>query len=160
MRAIATCNFAVFLIVTSIVPGILKAEDGVTVGDLRVEQPWARASIGTSRPAAAYLRIVNSGTASDRLFRLESPVAVHIEIHRSMSKGDVMRMEATGPLVIPPGGTVTLNPGGMHVMLMKLKMSLKRGNTFPLVLQFENVGRVELKVPVFGPGASGPERRR
>lgn len=159
MRAITTCLLAVFLIVTSMVPSLLKAKDGVTVGDLRVEQPWARASIGTSRPAAAYLHIVNNGTASDRLVGLESPVAGHIEVHRSMSKGNVMRMEATGPLVIPPGGTVTLKPGAMHVMLMKLKSPLKRGSTFPLVLQFENAGRVELMIPILGPGASGPGRR-
>jgi copper(I)-binding protein len=67
-----------------------------------------------------------------------------------------MSMEAVGSIEIPPHDMVILKPGTMHVMLMHLKKQLKRGSTFPLVLQFEKAGRVELTVPIFGPGASGP----
>ena len=39
----------------------------VTVGDLTIEGPWARASIGAARAGAAYLTIVNRGAEIDRL---------------------------------------------------------------------------------------------
>ena len=65
-------------------------------------------------------------------------------------------MKPIGPLEIPAGQTVTLKPGTMHVMLMKLRMPLKRGATFSLVLRFEGKGLIKIQTPIYGPGASGP----
>ena len=73
-----------------------------------------------------------------------------------MSKG-VMKMHPleTG-LVIEPGKTVKLAPGGYHVMLMDLKSQLKQGDKLPITLEFEKAGKVTVSFDVGGVGAQGP----
>ena len=124
--------------------------------DARIEQPWARASIGTSRPSAAYLTAENRGSAPVRIVGVETPVAGRAEIHRIARNGDVLSMQPAGDIEILPGERVTLAPGGLHVMLMKLKEPIIKGSTFPLVLRFSNGEKIDVVVPVFGPGARGP----
>jgi copper(I)-binding protein len=124
---------------------------------IAVEHPWARASIGTSRPAAAYLTIVNNGSETARLVGFQSPVAGHAGAHRTVKKGEVMRMEPAGEVKVPPGERVVFAPGGLHVMLMDLKEPLDKGESFPLTLRFADGGTIALTVPIMGPGARGPE---
>ena len=50
---------------------------GAEMGSLRVEHPWARASIGAAKAGAAYLTIVNHGEVVDRLVGAATPVAKH-----------------------------------------------------------------------------------
>lgn len=114
------------------------AQEPLRAADLAVERPWARASIGTSRPGAAYLTITNEGAEADRLTRVESATAGRSEVHETATDASgVSRMQATGPLAIPPGESVRLEPGGKHVMLMELKEPLEEGETLTLVLTFE-----------------------
>ncbi len=126
--------------------------------DARIEQPWARASIGTSRPSAAYFTAENRGSEPVRIVGVETPVAGHAEIHRTERNGDVLSMQPAGDIEILPGERVTLAPGGFHVMLNKLKEPIIKGSTFPLMLSFSNGEQVEVVVPVFGPGARGPDK--
>lgn len=124
-------------------------------GDISVKDPWARASIGTSRPGAAFVGIRNAGAEADRLTGVESPVAGHADLHRTSMVDGVMKMEPSGPVAVPAGGMVMMEPGGYHIMLMKLKTPLEEGTTFPLTLTFERAGAVTVEVSVMGPGAMG-----
>ena len=49
--------------------------------DLVVEGAWARASIGTSRPGAAYMTIRNAGDTPVTIVGLATPIALMSEIH-------------------------------------------------------------------------------
>jgi copper(I)-binding protein len=49
-------------------------------------------------------------------------------------------------VVVPPGGAVRFEPGGLHLMLMKPHADLKAGQSFILTLRFDN-GEV-LAVPI------------
>ena len=141
------------LTVLGIASPVATAQNGAGVA---VERQWARASIGTSRPAAAYLTLVNTGQAKVRLVEIETPVAERAEIHRTIQKGEVMRMELAGNLELSPGERIVLEPGGLHLMLMDLRQSLDKGGSFPLTLRFADGGTTEAAVPVMGPGARGP----
>jgi copper(I)-binding protein len=59
-------------------------------------------------------------------------------------------------LVIEPGKTVKLAPGGYHLMLFDLKSPLKQGDKVPVMLEFEKAGKVGLLLDVQGVGAQGP----
>lgn len=135
--------------------GLVQAEP-VRQGDLEIDAAWARASIGTSRPGAAYFTVRNLGDEVDRLTGLSSPVSAMPMLHETTLSEGISRMAHVEAAAIPAGGELTLAPGGMHVMLMELTMPLKEGATFPLTLAFEAAGEVTVEVPVFGPGASGP----
>jgi len=53
-------------------------------------------------------------------------------------------------LEIPPGGTVSLEPGGYHLMLMGVGAELKVGGKIELRLEFEKAGTVVVQAEVRG----------
>ena len=69
----------------------------------------------------------------------------------------VMTMRALdNGLVIEPGKTVKLAPGGYHLMMFDLKSPLKQGDKLPVTLEFERAGKVKLSFEVQGVGSQGP----
>ncbi|MGR3837897.1 MAG: copper chaperone PCu(A)C [Cognatishimia sp.] len=137
------------------VSGSVSAET-FRVADMIVEAPWARASIGTSRPAAAYLVVRNIGRSSDVLTGVEASIAAMAAVHKVEVKKNIAEMGPAGPIAIPAGGSVALEPGAMHIMLMRLQRALKKGERFTMTLIFEKAGRVEISVPIQGIRAKGP----
>ena len=124
---------------------------------IAVEEPWARASIGTSRPGAAYFTVRNAGDAPVILTGIRTEVAGKAEIHSSSTGANgVSTMAPAGDITIAPGEAVALEPGGLHTMLMQLKSPLVEGQTFPLTLVFEDGSEVPVEMPVLGIAARGP----
>jgi len=128
------------------------------LGDLIIETPWARASIGMSRPAAAYITIRNEGKTTDILTGIETTVSAKSEVHKMEMKNGVASMGPAGPVKIPANGSVKLAPGGLHIMLMKLQQPLRKDDRFSMTLIFKDAGRVDISVPIYSVGASGPEK--
>nr|WP_233489831.1 copper chaperone PCu(A)C [Jannaschia rubra] len=126
--------------------------------DVVVENAWSRASIGTSRPGAAYMEVRNAGEEAVTLTGLQSDLAMVSEIHRvTTDDRGVSSMAPAGAIVIAPGETVAIAPGVMHVMLMQLQRPMREGESFPLTLNFSDGGEVPVPVPVLGIAARGPE---
>src|SRR3546814_3460257 len=99
---------------------------------IETERPWARASIGTARPAAAYGTLVNTGSEAMRLVAVETPVAGRAETHRTVRDGDVMRMDPAEIVEVPAGAQVEFAPGGLHIMLMDLPQPPTTHDSFPM----------------------------
>jgi hypothetical protein len=136
--------------------GMSVAGEVSTLGPLEIDTPWARASIGTARPGAAYVTIRNTGDQSDRLVGVETRVAARPEVHAMVEEDGVMKMRPAGPLEIPPSGEVRLEPGGRHIMLMQLRQPLEEGEQVPLTFVFETAGRITVSAPIAGLGAREP----
>ena len=100
---------------------------------LMVQDAWIRAIPG-SDVAAAYLTLRNLTTAPVTITNVYSPAAAHSMIHETTLEGGQSRMRPHERLVVPPGQTVKLEPGGLHVMLQGLKHPLTVGQTIPLVV--------------------------
>ena len=135
-------------------PATAVAQD---TGAIRIEQPWARASIIASRPAAAYLTVINESEEPVRIIGFEAPVANQAEPHRMVAEDGRMTMRPAGVLDVPAGERVVFEPGGLHLMLMGLAEPLREGETFPLTLRLEDGAPVTVTVPVLGIGAKGPK---
>jgi copper(I)-binding protein len=97
----------------------------------------------------------NTGTAPDRLLSAATPAARVVELHTHIREGDVMRMRPVADIPVPPGETVRLQPGGLHVMLIGLTRPLERGQQIPLTLRFERGGEVTVMLEVQAAGARG-----
>lgn len=124
---------------------------------ISIEKPWARASIGTSRPTAAFMTIRNPSNSTDRLVKVSTPIAGVAEIHQTRIKdGQAVMMKLEG-LTIPARGMVMLKPGGYHIMLMRLKAPVVKGTKLPLTLTFEHGGTITVDARVMSPGAGGHE---
>ena len=127
-------------------------------GDIVVENAWARASIGTSRPGAAYMEIRNGGDEPVTLIGLRSDLAMMSEVHRvTTDTQGVSSMAPAGDVVVAPGESVAIAPGVMHVMLMNLQRPMREGEAFPLTLTFSDGGEATVEVPILGIAARGPE---
>jgi copper(I)-binding protein len=79
-----------------------------------------------------------------------------VEIHTHMRDGDVMRMRPVSGIDLPAGQAVTLQPGGLHLMLIGLGSALERGQRVPVTLVLERAGEVEVTLVVEAAGARGP----
>jgi len=155
MKSIVRCLAWVGLFI-GLVAGPVLAED-MTAGDLVISQPWSRATPGGAKIGGGYLTIENKGRAPDRLIAASGDFAGRVEIHEMAIKDGVMTMRQLDKgLVIEPGKTVKLAPGGYHLMLMELKTPLKQGDKLPVTLEFEKAGKVTLSLDVQGVGAPGP----
>ncbi|MFA7429661.1 MAG: copper chaperone PCu(A)C [Rhodospirillaceae bacterium] len=127
--------------------------------DLTVSEAWSRASAGKARAGAGFMQISNSGAADDRLVAAASAVSDVTELHTHILEGTVMRMRQVEAIDVPAGQTVTLQPGGLHVMFMALKEPLAEGQTFDVMLTFEKAGAVTVPVTVRGVAAMGAHTR-
>lgn len=126
--------------------------------DVVVEDAWARASIGTSRPGAAYMTIRNTGEEPVTLTGIRTEIAMMPEVHRTSTNDQgVSSMAPAGDITVAPGESVALQPGGLHAMLMKLQRPMTEGESFPLTLLFSDGGEVTVEVPILGVAARGPE---
>ncbi|MEO6032900.1 MAG: copper chaperone PCu(A)C [Burkholderiaceae bacterium] len=124
------------------------------VGALTIGHPYARATAPGQPNGGAYLKLVNTGTAGDRLMSVNADVARSVELHSMSMQGDVMHMRQVEAVEVPAGKTVDLKPGGLHVMLLGLKAPLKEGEKFPIKLTFEKAGELTVTVNVEAAGAN------
>lgn len=129
---------AVFLMV-----GIALASPRIVV-----EEGWVRVVPPVSKMSAAFMVIRNEGDESDYLVGARSEVAKVVEIHRTFMEDGVMKMRKLERVPVPAGGSVELKPGGIHVMLIGLKKTLKSGQTVEITLIFKKSGEVSIEVPV------------
>ena len=136
---------------------------GASAGDISIGHPFATPTPAGMHAGGAYIATLeNRGKQADRLLRAATPVAGRVELHTmALDASGVMRMREQADIPLPPGAVLKMRPGqGYHLMLMELKQPLKEGDTFPLTLEFERAGKVEVKVYVQRPlarGASAPE---
>jgi len=125
------------------------------LGDIHIMKPWSRPLPAVSVNGAAYMTFMNKGDSPDRLLSVSTPAARKAEIHNHIMEGGMMKMRPVGSLDITPGDGTVLQPGGLHVMLMGLTEPLVEGQSFPLTLNFERAGSIEVKVMIFVPDESG-----
>mgnify|MGYP001793524410 FL=1 len=126
--------------------------------DVVVEDAWARASIGVNRPGAAYMIIRNTGDEAVTLTGLRTDLAMMPDIHQTSTNAEgVSSMAPAGEIEIAPGEAVSLEPGGLHAMLMRLQRPMAEGESFSLTLDFSDGGEIMVEVPILGIAARGPE---
>ena len=134
------------------------AAHGANVGDIAIGHPFATPSIpGTTNGAAYLASIENKGAVADRLVRVSTPAASRVELHTmAVDAQGVMRMREIDGIALAPKAKVQMKPGsGLHLMLIGLKEPLKEDASFPLTLEFERAGKVEVKVIVGPPKPAG-----
>lgn len=130
----------------------------VIVGDIVIAGAFSRATLPNAPVGGGFLTLTNKGMTDDRLIAAASPVAGVMQLHEMKMEGDVMKMaELANGIPVPAGETVTLAPGGLHLMFMQLKEPLVEGTQVPVTLTFERAGTVEVLLDVQAFGAKAPD---
>ena len=131
-----------------------EMSDHVMAGDLHLSGYWTRAMLPGQKVGGGYLVISNQGAADDRLVAVATPVTDRAEIHEMSMVDDVMKMrKLSDGLPIPAGETVTLEPGGLHLMFMAVSEPFVEGGMVPVTVTFEKAGDVDLMLPVMPAGS-------
>jgi periplasmic copper chaperone A len=131
--------------------------EGVTISGM-----WARTSPMMATAGAAYMLIESGEGDTLTAASVDPSIAAKVEIHetRLVETETTAMMNGTAPadgamemvpideLDIPAGGSVSLEPGGYHIMLLDLPAPLELGSEVELTLSFETAGDITLTVPV------------
>jgi copper(I)-binding protein len=144
------------LVAAQLLPFGARAAD-YNVGSMHIGSPWTRATPKGASSGAGYFTVTNNGTAPDRLSCTSSDDAGGCQIHSMTMDNGVMKMRPVeGGLEIKPGETVTLKPGGHHLMFVDLKHPLEQGKAVEATLQFEKAGTIKVEFPVLALGVAAP----
>ena len=139
------------LVLTACAPATPPATPAsAAAAPLTVTDAWASATPGGAGVSGGYLTITNPTAQADTLVAVESPRASHVEIHEMSMEGNVMRMRRVDSIEAPAGGSVSLAPGGMHLMFMDAPEPFAVGESVPVTLTFIRAGEVEVTLPVRG----------
>lgn len=115
----------------------LAACGGSSGGALAVNDSWTKATEGPM--TGSFGTLVNDTDAEITVTGGSSPVAGMVELHEVvMADGEMVMQPKPGGFVVPAGGSLTLEPGGLHVMLMGLKETLAPGVEVPITLTLSN----------------------
>jgi hypothetical protein len=130
--------------------GVSPSTEPPVRSPIQVTGAWVRPPTAPGSPAAAYFTITNEAGETDALVGVSSSVAESIDIHETtMDSGGMTGMHPVERLEIPAGGSVTLEPGGYHLMLMGIPDgALIAGTTIVLDLEFERAGTIPVEVEV------------
>lgn len=124
--------------------------------DLIVYDPFARATPPGAQVGGAFLTLHNHGDPT-RLVGARSDAAALVQIHtHTIDEAGIMRMrEVEEGIALGTHSTVTLAPGGLHIMLMNLNGPLKEGEEVDITLEFDNGKTVDVSVPIKSIAAGG-----
>jgi copper(I)-binding protein len=112
-----------------------------------ISDAWVRTPMGDV--TAGYLTVTGGGE-DDALLSASSPAATEVQVHETMAGMSGMTgMQEVDRIDIPAGETVTLEPGGYHLMLMGPDATqFVVGETVDITLTFENAGDVTVQAEV------------
>lgn len=114
--------------------------DQVTVTGAYIKEPSMPEMTGM------FGEIVNEGSSEIVLVGGSSGVAGMVEVHEVTTEGQMQAI--AGGLAIPAGTTSVLEPGGNHIMLMKLSKTLAVGEEVTVTLTFKDGSSLQVTAPV------------
>lgn len=120
-----------------------------TGGGMKVSDAWARTSMGMDLAGAAYLVIKNDTGKDDALLGVKSTASAKAELHETKMAADgTMGMSPVAEIPVAAGASATLEPGGLHIMLIDLVEPLVAGEKIELTLTFRQAGEVKVTAEV------------
>jgi copper(I)-binding protein len=113
----------------------------------KVEEPWVRMPAVKGQAGAAYFRL-EGNIEGTRLTGITSPLVRRIELHETVEKNGVTRMEKRAEVDFPYRGALEFKPGGRHAMLFGLHRAVKPGVKIPLTFSFNTAPPVTVEAEV------------
>lgn len=147
---------ASLLLLTSTASMVSAAD--LSTKEMEIHDAWTREAPPSTEVMAAYLTLHNHTAKTFTLVSVSSPDFNRVEMHRTEEHDGMMKMLPVSRVMISSNGSVSFQPGGMHLMLMKPKKALKNGDTVSLKLMFSDKSSLKTSVPVKkGTAGSGHE---
>lgn len=120
-----------------------------------VEAPGGMPGAGQGGVTAAYMTLTNNADDEDALVSVTCDDAQVVEMHETTMEGDVMQMRPLEEIRIPADSSVSLEPGGLHLMLLGLDADLEPGQSLRLTLTFSSGKQLTVEAEVRAAGMEG-----
>lgn len=140
--------FAAFGAVIALLSSSMSVLAGGVADRITVNDPYVRAVPPVVKTSAAFMQLQNNGDAEYFLVDASTPAAGAVELHMHTNDDGVMRMRRIPHIHLPPGKTVSLQPGGLHIMLFDLKTPLNEGVGIPILLTFGDGSQQQITAKV------------
>lgn len=98
-----------------------------------VSDAWIKAA--DNGMTAAFGTLTNTSDHDVTVTGAHSDAAQELQLHEVV---DSMMREVGSGLVVPAGETLTLEPGGYHIMFMEVSSPIEAGDEVAVVLEFED----------------------
>jgi copper(I)-binding protein len=116
-----------------------RKHDVALSGTLEVHDAWVRADPDTGSTTAAYLRFVNGTNDALTIAGFTSDAARSVELHRSSTdNAGAVHMAMDSAVHLAPHGTLVMQPGAYHLMLIGVTRPLQPGDHARIVMHVSN----------------------
>lgn len=116
-----------------------------TLGQITVTQPYTFETAKNTKVGGGYMAITNAAKTDETLLEVRMNGIARTELHLSATDDNgVATMTKQDGIAIPKGETVTLMPGGLHVMFMGLTNPFDVDTQIAATLVFENAGEMDV----------------
>ena len=123
-----------------------------------IEGAWVREAPPNATAMAGYVTIINNTDQERILSSAKSEQFNVVEIHRTIVENGVAKMRRQKELPISAGGSLKLEPGSYHLMLLTPKSAFKAGDQITVTVNLtlndqenEDIQEINIVMPVKKP---------
>lgn len=113
-----------------------------------VTNGWVREAPPGAEVLAAYFSVKNTGKSTVILKGVTSPLFGRVEMHQVKEEDGRVKMSEVKSITLKAGETLTLAPGGAHLMMFEPVRALKAAEQVPFTLDFGQAGKANVKFTV------------
>lgn len=146
-------RFGILLVAAALgLAGCASTDTGTTAAteadSVTITDAWVKAA--DSGMSAAFGELENTGDSDAAIVSITSDASSMMELHEVVDdgSGSMVMQQKDGGFVVPAGGSLTLEPGGFHFMLMDLTAPLVAGDEATFTVTFEDGSTMDFTAPV------------
>ena len=129
-----------FLVVLTLAAALVACGDEpATSADLEFTDVWTRQPAAGQPNSAVYGTVTNTGGTDVTITGASVEITDRVELHEVLMEDGLMTMqEREGGFVVPAGGSITLEPGGLHVMVFGIDAETYPTDALDVTFNFDS----------------------
>lgn len=116
--------------------------------ELLVENAWVKLAPPSIQMSAAYMKLSNQQQDAQNITHVSADCCVTAMLHHTRTQGDKVVMDHLDQLSIPAQSSVNLQPGDLHIMLMKPRYPLALDTPVRITFTFSDGSRQDIDTMV------------
>ena len=124
--------------------GLLFLIPHSVISEIVIKNAWVRAAPTGSKTMAAYMLIDNQGLITMSSSKIIANGFEKAEVHKSFIDNNIAQMRKLENISINGKESLTLEPGGLHLMLINPEKVPKKNSKVEILMFFENENNAEV----------------
>lgn len=117
------------------------AESNPVASPIEIRDPWIREAPPQARALAGFMKLHNPTAAPITLTGVSAEAFGAVMLHRTVLDGGMAKMVHQHSISISAHSTLSFEPSGYHLMLMKPKQPVLAGEGYTLTLSYADGSR-------------------